>query len=435
MMATTTRVLDAYVNGVTYTGNANDALEALDTCHSGSTPPTDELANGKLWLDTSSTPSVLKVYDNASWNAIYSGRDNFTVNGDLIVDSTGAVKVPVGTGAERPTPVTGQIRFNTTVDSFEGYDGSAWVTIAADLSGFATSTSGTLTDSTLNGDLEVDLGGDATGDIYYRGALGTFQRLAVGTEGQALKVASGLPSWSTSSAAAQTAAPTLGTPYRASTLSPEVTIAVSNFSSYVFPTLTYYITDNAGNIVSSLLEATAAPLIISVNDLAGTSPHTVHVTAKEFGKTVSSESTASIPANTGSFTYRYYRISNVFANQGVAEWRLYTDYSQQGTDVSISAITASYTRSATYSPDKAHDGSESTMWWTLGASGAQWLRFDLGASPPTIKSMSISAESSSFALVDAVLEASNTGAFAGEEVTLVSDVDVPAVAPLTLYLG
>jgi hypothetical protein len=257
------------------------------------------------------------------------------------------------------------------------------------------------------------------------------------TDGYMLTAQSGATgglTWAAAPTTSQTAAPTLGTPYRASTLSPEVTIAVSNFSSYVFPTLTYYITDNAGNIVSSLLEATTSPLSISVNDLAGTSPHTVHVTAKEFGKTVSSESTASIPANTGSFTYRYYRISNVFANQGVAEWRLYTDYSQQGTDVSISAITASYTRSATYSPDKAHDGSESTMWWTLGSTGAQWLRFDLGASPPTIKSMSISGEDS-FALVDAVLEASNTGAFAGEEVTLVSDVDVPTVSPFNLYLG
>jgi hypothetical protein len=243
-----------------------------------------------------------------------------------------------------------------------------------------------------------------------------------------------LPSWGASAAAAQTAAPTLGTPYRASTLASEITIAVSNLSSYVFPTLSYYITDNAGNVVSSQLEATTSPLIVSVNVLTGTGPHTVHVTAKEFGKTVSSESTASIPVNTGSFSYRYYRISNVFANQGVAEWRLYTDYAQQGTDVSVSAITSSYTHSATYSPDKAHDGSESTMWWALGATGAQWLRFDLGASPPTIKSMSVSGQSSLYTLVDAVLEASDTGAFAGEEVTLVSDVDVPTDT-LIIYLG
>jgi len=280
---------------------------------------------------------------------------------------------------------------------------------------------------------KVNVGSDSTGDIYYRDASGAFQRLAVGTEGQVLKVASGLPSWAASDAAAQTAAPTLGTPYRESGLASEITIAVSNLSSYVFPTLSYYITDNAGNVVSSLLESTTSPLVIPVNILTGTGPHTVHVTAKEFGKTVSSESTASIPANTGSFTYRYYRISNVFANQGVAEWRLYTDYLQQGTDVAISAITASYTHSATYSPDKAHDGNQSTMWWTLGSSGAQWLKFDLGGSPPTIKSMSISAQAG-FGLIDAVLEASNTGAFTGEEVTLLSDVDVPTDTSI-LYLG
>lgn len=37
-----------------------------------------------------------------------------------------AVKVPVGTTAERPTGVTGQLRFNSTEDTFEGYDGAAW---------------------------------------------------------------------------------------------------------------------------------------------------------------------------------------------------------------------------------------------------------------------------------------------------------------------
>jgi len=252
------------------------------------------------------------------------------------------------------------------------------------------------------------------------------------TDGYMLTAQSGAAggmTWAESPTIAQTAAPTLGTPER--TL--QVTVAVSNFSSYVFPTLSYYITDNAGNIVTDLLEATTATLTITTENLTGASPHTVHVTAKEFGKTVSSESTASIPANTSSFAYRYYRISNVFANQGVSEWRLYTDYLQQGTDVSISAATASYTHSTTYSPDKAHDGANS-MWWTIGASGAQWLKFDLGASPPTIKSMSISGQALSYVLVDAVLEASNTGAFTGEEVTLLSDVDVPTDT-LILYLG
>jgi hypothetical protein len=41
-------------------------------------------------------------------------------------DGTGALKVPAGTTLQRPEPSTGQIRYNTTLTSFEGYDGTAW---------------------------------------------------------------------------------------------------------------------------------------------------------------------------------------------------------------------------------------------------------------------------------------------------------------------
>jgi hypothetical protein len=51
-------------------------------------------------------------------------------NGTGIVDvnSSKSIKVPVGTDAERPiTPQAGMIRFNTTVNRYEGYNGTAWV--------------------------------------------------------------------------------------------------------------------------------------------------------------------------------------------------------------------------------------------------------------------------------------------------------------------
>jgi hypothetical protein len=47
----------------------------------------------------------------------------------LDVAGTGALKTPVGTDAQRPTPATGMLRFNSDSDNFEGYDGSAWVVI------------------------------------------------------------------------------------------------------------------------------------------------------------------------------------------------------------------------------------------------------------------------------------------------------------------
>jgi len=47
---------------------------------------------------------------------------------DVTFDSTGAVKIPVGTTAQRPSsPTVGMIRFNTDNDHFEGYTGSAWI--------------------------------------------------------------------------------------------------------------------------------------------------------------------------------------------------------------------------------------------------------------------------------------------------------------------
>lgn len=49
---------------------------------------------------------------------------------------------------------------------------------------------------TLSGsDISIDLGSDATGDLYYRNSLGAFTRLPVGSNSEYLQVSSGLPSW------------------------------------------------------------------------------------------------------------------------------------------------------------------------------------------------------------------------------------------------
>lgn len=52
----------------------------------------------------------------------------------------------------------------------------------------------TLTNKTLTSPV-INVGSDATGDIYYRNSGGLFTRLAAGTNGFILKLASGLPSW------------------------------------------------------------------------------------------------------------------------------------------------------------------------------------------------------------------------------------------------
>lgn len=46
--------------------------------------------------------------------------------GTVYIDSTQALRIPVGTDANRPAGITGQVRFNTTNTQFEGFNGSAW---------------------------------------------------------------------------------------------------------------------------------------------------------------------------------------------------------------------------------------------------------------------------------------------------------------------
>jgi hypothetical protein len=48
-------------------------------------------------------------------------------DGVVTIDATGAINLPSGTTAERPTAVAGQFRFNSELARFEGYDGSNWI--------------------------------------------------------------------------------------------------------------------------------------------------------------------------------------------------------------------------------------------------------------------------------------------------------------------
>jgi hypothetical protein len=64
-----------------------------------------------------------------------TGISTFTGNGSF--NGTGALKVPVGTTAQQPTPVTGQIRYNTTNNQYEGYGASAWGSLGGGATGGA----------------------------------------------------------------------------------------------------------------------------------------------------------------------------------------------------------------------------------------------------------------------------------------------------------
>ncbi len=52
-----------------------------------------------------------------------------TLTGNLIINTTGSIQIPVGTTAQRPTAAQGQLRFNTTTSKPEIYNGSAWADV------------------------------------------------------------------------------------------------------------------------------------------------------------------------------------------------------------------------------------------------------------------------------------------------------------------
>jgi hypothetical protein len=77
--------------------------------------------------------------------------------------STGAAVIPSGTEAQRPTPATGQLRFNTDAVSFEGYNGTEWGSIG----GGATSDAIYENSATIAEDITIVTGrnGMSTGPI------------------------------------------------------------------------------------------------------------------------------------------------------------------------------------------------------------------------------------------------------------------------------
>ena len=69
-----------------------------------------------------------------SGNINSSGSNTFS--GYNVFSSTGAVRVPIGTEAQRPaSPTAGMFRFNDDADKFEGYNGTAWGAVGGGATG------------------------------------------------------------------------------------------------------------------------------------------------------------------------------------------------------------------------------------------------------------------------------------------------------------
>jgi len=79
---------------------------------------------------------------------LFAGETTFGSN--VLMIGTGAVKIPVGTTAQRPSPVAGMLRFNDDSDEFEGYNGTAWASVGGSAISNDTTTATDLFPSFLN---------------------------------------------------------------------------------------------------------------------------------------------------------------------------------------------------------------------------------------------------------------------------------------------
>jgi hypothetical protein len=72
---------------------------------------------------------TLEITDSGLTQTAVDGSITLTPNGfgTIVIDTTTALQLPVGTTAERPTvAVTGEVRFNTDENRVENFDGTAW---------------------------------------------------------------------------------------------------------------------------------------------------------------------------------------------------------------------------------------------------------------------------------------------------------------------
>ena len=109
------------------------AWNGVDFIKTGSTIANAAGSNTQVQFNNS---GVLGGSANLTWSgtalaitgtAAVTGALTATLNSTF--SSTGALTISKGTTGERPTAVSGMLRFNTTTTEFEGYNGTAWASV------------------------------------------------------------------------------------------------------------------------------------------------------------------------------------------------------------------------------------------------------------------------------------------------------------------
>jgi hypothetical protein len=137
-------------SGAAFRSDLNNGLAAIVSQNSGAAQPSTTYAY-QWWADTTTGLLKLRNAANNAWITIGTLADanlglaplaspsftgTATFAGNVALSGTGFLDLPVGTTAERPgSPTSGMVRFNTSLVTFEGYDGTAWGAIGGGATG------------------------------------------------------------------------------------------------------------------------------------------------------------------------------------------------------------------------------------------------------------------------------------------------------------
>ena len=143
------------------------------------------VATGLLSIQNGTTATAVNILGTTDQitvaNGNGTGNPTISISDNPILSGTGAVTLPKGTNAEQPAGVDGQLRFNTSTSTFDGYAAGSWrqfaltggvTSFSAGTTGFSPST-GTSGAVVLAGTLNAASGGTGanslTGYVYGNG--------------------------------------------------------------------------------------------------------------------------------------------------------------------------------------------------------------------------------------------------------------------------
>jgi hypothetical protein len=121
----------------------------------------------------------------ATTNTVTLNSATIVAPSELSITSTGAIKIPAGTTAQRPTAATGQIRYNSSNSQFEGYNGTLWGQLGGGATGggadtvFVENSQNVTVDYTITANKNAMSAGDITIDTGVTVTLPTGSRWVI----------------------------------------------------------------------------------------------------------------------------------------------------------------------------------------------------------------------------------------------------------------